>query len=59
LIFQDSGIGYVVDPSIADRPWMGELKNVSIGEALELILTPLTLDFTMRGSTVTVFEPRR
>ena len=38
--------------------FVGELKDVSLAQALDLVLRPLELDFAVEGTSITVF-PRR
>jgi MSHA biogenesis protein MshL len=44
----------IPDPSL-DQAFLGDLKNVTIREALDLILEPLGLDYSVRGQVIRVF----
>jgi hypothetical protein len=44
----------VPDPGLNQR-FIGDLKNVTLREALDLILEPLGLDYAVRGQVIRVF----
>ena len=48
LLVRDTSLSIVPDPAI-DGTFIGELKNVTVRQALGLILRPLGLDYTRRG----------
>ena len=45
-------------PGIIGGTFIGELKNVTVRQALGLILRPLGLDYALDGSVVRVFAAR-
>ncbi len=55
LLVRDTNLSVVSDPDV-DGTFTGELKNVTMTQALELILRPLGLDFTMRDNILRVFK---
>lgn len=55
LLVRGTGLSIVPDPSIAGS-FIGELKNVTVRQALGLILPPLGLEFRVDGSFVRVFK---
>jgi MSHA biogenesis protein MshL len=55
LLVRDTNISVVSDPDV-DGNFTGELKNVTMMQALDLILRPLGLDFTMRDNVLRVFK---
>ena len=54
LLVRDTRLSVIPDPSL-DQTFVGDLKNASIREALDLILEPLGLDYTVRGTVIRVF----
>lgn len=54
-LVRGTGLSVVPDPAI-DGTFVGELKNVTIHRALELILPPLGLDFAVNGAVIRVFR---
>jgi len=54
LLVRDTRLSVIPDPSL-DQTFVGDLKNASIREALDLILDPLGLDYTIRGTVIRVF----
>ena len=46
-------LSIVADPAISGT-FVGDLKNVSVRQALNLVLRPLGLDFTLEGSVIRV-----
>jgi type II secretory pathway component GspD/PulD (secretin) len=54
LLVRGTSLSVVPDPSIAGS-FIGELKNVTVRQALGLILAPLGLDYTVDGTVVRVF----
>jgi MSHA type pilus biogenesis protein MshL len=54
LLVRDTRLSVIPDPSL-DQTFLGDLKNVSIREALDLILEPLGLDYSARGQIIRVF----
>src|SRR5258708_7164875 len=55
LIVRGTSLSIVPDPSISGT-FIGELKNVTVRQALGLILRPLGLDYSLDGSIVRVFR---
>lgn len=55
LLVRGTNISMVSDPAIAGS-FIGELKNVTVRQALGLILRPLGLDYALDGSVVRVFR---
>jgi MSHA type pilus biogenesis protein MshL len=55
LLADQTGLSIIPDPGI-DATWVGDLKNVTVREALELILEPLGLDYSVRGNVIRVFR---
>jgi MSHA biogenesis protein MshL len=47
-------LSVIPDPSLEQR-FFGDLKDVTIREALDLILEPLGLDYSVRGQVIRVF----
>ncbi|HEX4348324.1 MAG TPA: hypothetical protein VHZ73_12180 [Vicinamibacterales bacterium] len=55
LLVRGTTLSMVPDPSIAGS-FIGELKNITVRQALGLILPPLDLDYTVDGSFIHVFH---
>jgi type II secretory pathway component HofQ len=55
LLVRGTNLSVVPDPSIAGS-FIGDLKSVTIRQALGLILRPLGLDFTVDGGVIHVFR---
>jgi type II secretory pathway component GspD/PulD (secretin) len=55
LLVRGTGLSIVPDPSI-NGMFIGELKNVTVRQALGLILQPFGLDFSADGGVVRVFK---
>jgi len=55
LLVRGTSLSIVPDPSIAES-FIGELKNVTVRQALGLILRPLGLDYSVDGAFVRVFR---
>lgn len=55
LLVRGTSLSLVPDPSISGS-FIGELKNVTVRQALALILQPLGLDFSVTGGVVRVFK---
>jgi type II secretory pathway component GspD/PulD (secretin) len=55
LLVRGTGLSIVPDPSINGR-FIGELKNVTVRQALGLILQPFGLDFSSDGGIIRVFR---
>jgi len=53
LIVRGTSLSVVPDPSIGGT-FIGELKNVTVRQALGLILRPLGLDYTLDGNVIRV-----
>jgi MSHA biogenesis protein MshL len=54
LLVRDTHLSVIPHPSL-DQTFIGDLKNVSLREALDLILEPLGLDYSLRGQVIRVF----
>ena len=55
LLVRGTSLSVVPDPAISGS-FIGELKNVTVRQALGLILPPLGLDYTVDGNVVRVFR---
>ena len=55
LLVRGTNLSVVPDPSIAGS-FIGDLKSVTIRQALGLILRPLGIDFTVDGGVIHVFR---
>jgi len=55
LLVRDTRLSIIPDPSL-DQTFLGDLKNVTLREALDLILEPLGLDYSVRGQVIRVFR---
>jgi len=55
LLVRGTNLSVVPDPAISGA-FIGELKNVTVRQALGLILRPLGLDYSLDGSVVRVFR---
>jgi MSHA biogenesis protein MshL len=55
LLVRGTNLSVVPDPTISGT-FIGELKNVTVRQALGLILRPLGLDYSLDGSVVRVFR---
>jgi type II secretory pathway component GspD/PulD (secretin) len=55
LLVRGTGLSIVPDPSI-NGMFIGELKNVTVRQALGLILQPFGLDFSSDGGIIRVFR---
>src|SRR5882762_2558170 len=55
LIVRGTALSVVPDPAIAGS-FIGELKNVTVRQALGLILAPLGLDYAVDGTIIRVFK---
>jgi type II secretory pathway component GspD/PulD (secretin) len=55
LLVRDTALSMVPDPAISGS-FIGELKNVTVRQALGLILPPLDLDYSVDGSFIRVFH---
>jgi len=53
LLVRGTSLSIVPDPAI-DGTFIGELKNVTVRQALALILRPLGLDYTVDGTVIRV-----
>jgi MSHA biogenesis protein MshL len=54
LLVRDTRLSVIPSPSL-DQAFIGDLKNVSLREALDLMLEPLGLDYSVRGQVIRVF----
>jgi hypothetical protein len=55
LLVRGTALSIVPDPNISGS-FIGELKNVSVRQALDLILRPLGLESAVEGTVVRVFK---
>ena len=55
LLVRGTNLSIIPDPAISGT-FIGELKNVTVRQALGLILRPLGLDYALDGSVVRVFR---
>jgi type II secretory pathway component GspD/PulD (secretin) len=55
LLVRGTSLSVVPDPSV-NGTFIGELKNVTVRQALGLILRPLGLDYALDGSVIRVFR---
>src|SRR5258708_14792368 len=53
LIVRGTNLSIVPDPAIGGT-FIGELKNITVRQALGLILRPLGLDYTLDGTVIRV-----
>jgi type II secretory pathway component HofQ len=53
MLVRGTRLSIVADPSISGT-FIGELKNVTVRQALGLVLRPLGLDYTLEGSVIRV-----
>ena len=54
LLVRDTRLSLIPHPSL-EQTFIGDLKNVSLREALDLMLEPLGLDYSVRGQVIRVF----
>jgi MSHA biogenesis protein MshL len=54
-LVRDTPMSVIPDPAL-EQTFIGELKNVTVREALDLILEPLSLDYAVRGNVIRVFR---
>jgi type II secretory pathway component GspD/PulD (secretin) len=54
-LVRETRLSVILDPSL-NQTFVGDLKNVTIREALDLILEPLGLDYSVRGQIIRVFR---
>ncbi len=54
-LVRDTPMSVIPDPAL-EQTFIGELKNVTIREALDLVLEPLGLDYSARGNVIRVFR---
>jgi MSHA biogenesis protein MshL len=54
-LVRDTPLSVVPDPAL-DQTFIGELKNVTLRQALDLVLEPLELDYSVRGNVIRVFR---
>ena len=55
LLVRDTNLSVVPDPDV-DGTFTGELKNVTLRQALDLILQPLSLESTTHDNVLRVFR---
>ena len=56
LLVADTSLSLIPDPAL-NQTFIGELKNVTLREALDLMLEPLGLDYSVQGNVIRVFVP--
>lgn len=54
LLVRQTRFSVIPAPGL-DQRFIGDLKNVTLREALDLILEPMALDYSVRGSVIRVF----
>ena len=54
VLVRGTRLSVIADPSV-NQTFLGELKNVTIREALDVILEPSGLDYSIRGEVIRVF----
>ncbi len=54
-LVRDTSLSIIPAPALA-QTFIGELKNVTLREALDMMLEPLELDYTVRGNVIRVFK---
>ncbi len=54
-LVRDTPLSVVPDPAL-DQTFIGELKNVTLRQALDLVLEPLGLDYSVQGNVIRVFR---
>jgi MSHA biogenesis protein MshL len=54
LLVRDTRLSLIPHPSL-DQTFIGDLKNVTLREAFDLMLEPLGLDYSVRGQIIRVF----
>jgi len=57
VLARGSRYNMIVDPAINESVTI-DLKKMTMGEALQAILSPLHLQYTIRGNTIEVLRPR-
>ena len=57
FLFRDTPFSIVTEPGV-DGDFIGELKNVTLIEALGLVLAPHALDYSVQNTSITVFRRR-
>ena len=56
-LVRDTDLSVVPDPDV-EGTFVGELKNVTLRQALDLVLRPRGLDYSVQGSFIRVFRRR-
>ena len=56
LLVADTSLSLIPDPAL-NQTFIGELKNVTLREALDLMLEPLGLAYSVQGNVIRVFVP--
>jgi MSHA biogenesis protein MshL len=54
LLVTDTNLSLIPDPGL-DQTFIGQLNNVTLREALDLMLEPVGLDYSVRGNVIRVF----
>ena len=57
LLVRDTRLSIVADPDV-DGTFRGDLKDVTLRQALEMILQPHGLDYSVQGNLIRVFKRR-
>jgi MSHA biogenesis protein MshL len=57
VLVRDTGLSVVPDPDVTGT-FRGDLKNVTLRQALEMILQPHGLDYSVQGNLIRVFKRR-
>ncbi|HWP99401.1 MAG TPA: hypothetical protein VNK92_02910, partial [Vicinamibacterales bacterium] len=58
LLVRDTGLSLAPDPDI-EGTFIGEFRDVTLRQALELVLRPRGLDYAVEGTAIRVFRRRR
>lgn len=54
LLVTDTNLSLIPDPGL-DQTFIGQLNNVTLREALDLMLEPVGLDYSVQGNVIRVF----
>ena len=57
MLVRDTQLSIIPDPDVAGT-WQGDLKNVTLRQALEMILQPRGFDYSVQGNLIRVFKRR-
>lgn len=57
MLVRDTSLSIIPEPGL-EGAFIGELKNVTLRQALDLVLQPLGLDYSVEGNFIRVFKLR-